>query len=79
MKTIKVQAEISNDGKLRIDVPCELPPGPVDVLLEVEPRQGRRPVRPNWDELYGLGKEVWQGIDPERYVQDLREDRDTPG
>lgn len=28
-----------------------------------------------WDELYGLGKGVWQGQDAQEHVTTLREDR----
>jgi hypothetical protein len=28
-----------------------------------------------WDELYGLGKGVWQGQDAQEHVTNLREDR----
>jgi hypothetical protein len=79
MKTLTVHSEISKDGKLKIEVPCELPPGPVEVELTVrsqlEAEAGRRP---RWATLYGLGKEVWQGIDPRDYVSELREDREDP-
>ncbi len=29
-------------------------------------------------DLKGLGKELWQGIDAQKYVDALREDRDLP-
>lgn len=29
-------------------------------------------------ELHGLGKEIWQGIDPKDYVARLREEWDEP-
>jgi len=29
-------------------------------------------------ELHGLGKEIWQGIDPKDYVTRLREEWDEP-
>ena len=79
MKTLTLQSEISKDGKLKIEVPCELPPGPVQVVLmicsQLEADGGHRP---RWELLYGLGKEVWQGIDPRKYLDDLRQDREGP-
>jgi len=29
-------------------------------------------------ELHGLGKDIWQGIDPNEYVRTLREEWDEP-
>jgi len=29
-------------------------------------------------ELHGLGKEIWQGVDPRDYVTQLREEWDEP-
>ncbi|MBI4604022.1 MAG: hypothetical protein HY721_18860 [Planctomycetes bacterium] len=78
MTVMRVQGEVSRDGKLRIDIPCGLPPGPVEVVLRVQPRT--TPVEPGkrkWDDLYGLGKEVWHGVDPDNYVQDLRRDPES--
>jgi hypothetical protein len=37
MKTLTLRCEISGDGKLRLEVPCALPPGPVEVVLVVQP------------------------------------------
>jgi hypothetical protein len=39
MKTIHEKAEVDASGRLRLDVACDLPPGPVEVvqrLLNVE-------------------------------------------
>jgi len=30
----------------------------------------------NWAELYGLGKGLWEGEDAQKYVNQLREDRE---
>lgn len=37
MKTLTVEAEITSDGKLRLDVPSGLPPGKADVVLVIQP------------------------------------------
>ena len=29
-------------------------------------------------ELHGLGREIWQGVDPKEYVRGLREEWDEP-
>jgi hypothetical protein len=36
MMTLTVRSEIGGDGKLRLEVPCQLPPGPVEVVLVVQ-------------------------------------------
>jgi hypothetical protein len=36
MTTLTVRADIDEDGKLRLEVPCQLPPGPVEVVLVVQ-------------------------------------------
>ena len=80
MKTMAGEAEVTNERMLRVELPCDLPPGPVEVVVVVEsqPDRSRAPTR-NWDELYGLGREVWQGVDARQYVADLRQDRElTP-
>jgi hypothetical protein len=78
MKTIALQAEITPERMLKLEVACDIPPGPVEVVLVIHPRDtSLTEVRPGWDDLYGLGQEVWQGMDPKDYVQQLREDRDT--
>ena len=50
-----------------------------DLLGWYEKKHGRIPVkvRRRYDPLYalrGLGKEIWEGIDPDEYVRSLRED-----
>jgi len=32
----------------------------------------------DWDELYGLGKGLWEGEDAQDYVNRMREDRECP-
>ena len=79
MKTLTLQSEVSRDGKLKIEVPCGLPPGPVEVVLTVRSQvEAAGGLRPRWVALYGLGKEAWQGIDPRRYIDELRADREDP-
>jgi hypothetical protein len=33
MKTLTAQAEIGTDGKLRIEIPCDLPPGRTQAVV----------------------------------------------
>ncbi len=37
MYKIVVQAEVTQNGRLRLDVPTDLPPGKVTVALSIEP------------------------------------------
>lgn len=37
MTTLTIRSEVGDDGKLRLEVPCRLPPGPVEVVLVVQP------------------------------------------
>ena len=76
MKTVKTSGNVSPDGNLRIEVPSGLPPGPVDIVLVLEPRTPQAPPRAvvRWEELEGLGKEIWHGEDAQAYVNRLREE-----
>jgi hypothetical protein len=48
-----------------------------DALNLVEFPEGQGEATRGWDELYGLGREVWGGVDAVEYVRGLREDRDV--
>ena len=73
METLNVQTEIGTDGRVRIDVPCHLPPGPAEVVVLIRPsRPFAPPVR--WRDFYGLGKEIWGKEDAQAYVDRLRDE-----
>jgi hypothetical protein len=75
MRTIHRQTEVDSSGRLRLDVPCDLPPGPVDVILVVEPVRTHPSAKTlRWEDAYGLGKEIWEGIDAQAYVNALRDE-----
>jgi hypothetical protein len=38
MKTMTAQAEIAADGKLRLEFATDLPPGPAEVIVVVQPK-----------------------------------------
>ena len=40
MKTLTVRGEIGSDGKLHIELPDDLPPGPVEVTVRTLPPSG---------------------------------------
>ena len=76
MKTITAQAVVSGDRKLKLELACDVAPGPVDVVIVVQPRESDPEPRPSWAELHGLGREVWRGVDAVEYVRELRADRE---
>ena len=41
MKTMTLQTEITADGKLRLEIPMDLPPGGADVVVVVQPKRER--------------------------------------
>ncbi len=79
MKTITVQAEVSADQILRVEIPCDLRPGPVEVVLTIpkDEEQGDGAGGPiDWKALWGLGRDVWEGVDARAYLDELRADRE---
>lgn len=47
------------------------------VAPQIEEEVGeRRPRRRNLMELHGLGKEIWQGVDVDAYIDELRDEWD---
>lgn len=73
MKTIHEKAEVDASGRLRIDIACDLLPGPVEVVLVLTPASPQRADNSlRWEDAHGLGKEIWQGIDAQAYVDALR-------
>jgi hypothetical protein len=76
MRTITTTATITSDGRLKVDVPADLPPGPVEVVLVIQPRDSSvaRDIR----QLRGLGREIWEGTDAQAYVDTLRDEWQRP-
>ena len=72
-ETVNVRTEIGADGKVRLEVPCHLPPGPAEVVVIIRPAG---PVLPtiHWQDFYGLGKEIWGADDAQAYVNQLRDE-----
>jgi len=57
MKTVSFKTIIGRDGKLRINVPCDLPPGPAEGVVVVHPVA--KAEGPPYDTLAGLLKGVF--------------------
>ena len=75
-RTIAAHAEVSEQGILSLAIPCDMRPGPVEVQVVVHsPVDGGG--RPAWNDLYGMGRDVWSGVDAAGYVRELRADRDA--
>ena len=54
---------------LQLEVPCDLPPGPVEVEITIRPQKIEETVPFKWSSLFGLGKEIWEGVDVEEYIR----------
>lgn len=73
MTAIHLQGTIDADGKMRLEVPCNLPPGTTEVVVILGPSQpAKAPVR--LGDLYGTCKEAWEGIDAQDYVNRVRDE-----
>ncbi len=74
MKSITVQAEVTSDQVLKIEIPCDIPPGQVEVVLTIRPdRSNSSSEGFDWGHLRGLGREVWQDVDANKYLRDIRD------
>jgi hypothetical protein len=78
MQTLTVQGIVTGKGMLRIEAPCNLPPGPVEAVVTIRPHEAQDGAPFDWDSLYGIAKGVWADIDSVEYVRELREDREPP-
>jgi hypothetical protein len=78
MKTMVVEGEISADRILRLAVPCDLEPGRVQVVLSIpnEEAPESQSRMDYWRSMSGLGRELWEDVDPMTYLNELREDRE---
>ncbi len=72
METINLNTMIGLDGKVRIEVPCTLPPGPAEVVVVIRPGATTGAVR--WSDFYGLGRGLWVGEDAQSHVNRLRDE-----
>lgn len=70
MQTVAVKSQIDPDGRLHLDIPVDLPAGPVEVVVVIQPERATE--AHDIRELRGLGKEIWTGIDAQEYVDGLR-------
>jgi len=74
---ITVNGTLTEDGQIRPDEPLPLPPGRVEVTVRPSRPEAGKPARPlTILDLAGVGAEMWQKIDVDRYLQDLRDEWD---
>jgi hypothetical protein len=73
METVNLSTVIESDGKMRLEVPCSLPPGPAEVAMVIRSIQSAAPAL-NWQDYYGSGKEIWGAEDAQDYVNRLRDE-----
>lgn len=75
MQTIQMQATVGPDGKLRLEVPCQLPPGPAEVVVVVQPQHGQELERKRtFADSLGVAKGLWADEDAQDYVNRLRDE-----
>ncbi len=74
MQTIQMQGTVGEDGKLRLEVPCQLPPGPAEVVVIVQPQSTVKENR-SWSKYYGIARDIGHGQDAQEYVDQLRNEK----
>ena len=69
MKTLSADVNVEEDGVLRIELPANLPPGPAEVVLVVQPKGVPRPGVKLRSGLF-LGRPV-EGFDVDSALDEL--------
>lgn len=65
---------VGEDKKIRLEIVTDFAPGPVDVAVIMVPFPAEKAVK--FQDYVGLGKEIWEGVDAQEYVNTLREGGD---
>ena len=71
METIRLTTEVRPDGTVRIEAASTLPPGPAEAVVVLRP-VARTTL--HWRDLRRLGKEIWEGLEAQKYVDGLRDE-----
>ena len=75
MELFQTKAILGEDGKLRLEVPCRLPPGTVDVVVVMA--SANPPGKEfRYEDFRGVGKEIWEGVDVQDYINRIRDGRE---
>jgi hypothetical protein len=72
MQTLTTQAAISPDGVLHLHLPCGLPPGPVEVVVVVQPVSALSEPLPQ-DPLCGTWADKLPDIDVDEALREMNE------
>ena len=69
VETLSLYAVVGEDRKITIRLPTSIPPGPVEIVVVVRASENQ-PTK--LSDYRGLGKEIWEGVDAQEYVNKLR-------
>lgn len=74
---VTMRGTVEPGGKLRLEGPVPVKPGPVDVTVRPvgDRPAGQKKARTLLD-MAGVGAELWQKIDVDRYIRRMREEWD---
>jgi len=78
---ITMSGTVEADGRLRVEGPVPIDPGPVEVTVRaVESAQPRNEKRRSMLDLAGSAREMLRGIEVDKYLRELRDEWDRkPG
>jgi hypothetical protein len=70
MQVVKTKGQVGSDGRLRVDVPVELPAGTVELVLVVN--ESAQPNGSTYDLGGVVGRLEWQGdaVEEQRRLRD---------
>ena len=75
METVCLDGVISADGKVRLEVPSRLPPGPVKVVVVLGREETEGPARKRRaGDFYGAAKDLNSPEDAQAFVNRLRDE-----
>ena len=72
--TLHLQAVVGPDGRIKLDIPCDLPPGPAEIVIVIS-APSEKPTR-SWHDITGVGREIWKDTDAQGYVNGPRDEWD---
>ena len=81
-KTVTISGIVEADGRLRLDGPVPVEPGPVQVTVRstANRRDDNVPAKPPMiADMAGVGGDLWRKINVDDYLQQLRDEWDGTG
>ena len=72
MEVLQLTTTISESGHLCLDIPTQLAPGQVNIVLVLNPVVTPQPQKPNYDFSDLAGRLIWQGdaVTTQRVLRD---------